>query len=470
MKYLLLCVLILLGFSSCKKTDKAENTSAFKKQLTNGNLNLTLRGDEILSYATSTRYPADTLPSLYKRSGFVHPLKTLGGVVLTDDFPVGHTHQHGLFTAWTSTTFRGEQIDFWNQLKNVGIVKHKDLKITLTEDSFSTKLEYIAIIEGDSIVALHEEWDVKVSEREDHYIIDWEITQRGNGTDSLTLNKYHYGGPAFRGSGEWNVKNNFDSICYFITNENLNHIDGNHTRPLWASMYGIVNGKMGGVGIIQSKENIRYPQFIRVHPTMPYFCFIPTVEEPFVIGPFDMIKANYRLVIFDGEVNSETMNKEMMDFNSRFETRSYLFDAITDIASTTLRGFAPTYIDEQRDAIAIDATKYKNQFGASSYIFEGESGNYDLKLRALAELDGESKYRIAINDKLLEGIRTNPRIFGTDESDYMPAFHRWQSVNISEGDVIRIESSAETNGKVPEGDITAYSRGRFTSLRLNKVD
>lgn len=202
---------------------------------------------------------------------------------------------------------------------------------------------------------------------------------------------------------------------------------------------------------------------------MPYYCFIPTVEEPYAIGPVDIVTTNFRLVVFDGVVNPEIMNEEMEDFNSRFESKSYTYNAIKDYESIELNGFVKPYIDEQRGAIAIDASKYKGEFTATSYVFEGVAGIYNLKLRALAELDGESNYRIAINNKLLDGTKTNPVIHGTNSEDYTPAFHVWEDISLTSGDKIRIESSSETNGKIPEGDITAYSRGRFTSFRLDKV-
>ena len=468
LRIVLLVVFVIL-LVSCKD-QKALEVDVFNKGNTDGSYNVKLDDKLLMSYAVDTRYPHDTLPQYYKRSGFIHPLKTLNGVTITDGFPVGHTHQHGLFSAWTKSTFRGKVTDFWNQAKEEAIVKHRKINPSANNNEFSSSLEYIVLIEGDSVVALTEDWDMSLISRDDYYIVDWQITQSGNGSDTLLLNKYHYGGPAFRGSGEWNIPNNFDSICYFTTNEGLNHIEANHTRPLWASMYGKIGSSMAGIGIIQAKENIRYPQFIRIHPSMPYYCFIPTVEEPYAIGPHDKVISNYRLVVFDGEVNSEIMNQEMEDFNSRFETRSYTLNAIADHESIELRGFVKPYIDKQRKAIAIDATKYKGQYAAASYTFDGEAGNYNLKLRALAELDGESNYRIAINNKLLDGIKTNPVIHGTDNEDYTPALHVWKDISLESGDEIRVESSSETNGKIPEGDITAYSRGRFTSVRLDKVD
>lgn len=67
--------------------------------------------------------------------------------------------------------------------------------------------------------------------------------------------------------------------------------------------------------ISKHKSNLRYPQFIRVHPVMPYFCFIPTVEEAYAIGPNDKMKTKLRLVVFDSKVDNSIMNKEFEDFN-----------------------------------------------------------------------------------------------------------------------------------------------------------
>lgn len=246
-------VLLVSLFWVCKE-QKILEIDMFSNEEIDGSYNVKLDDKLLMSYAVDTKYPHDTLPQYYKRSGFIHPLKTLNGVTITDGFPVGHTHQHGLFTAWTQTTFRGKVTDFWNQAKEDAIIKHRSINPSTDNNQFSSSIEYIVLSEGDSIVALKEDWEMSVTKRDEYYIVDWKITQSGNGSDTLILNKYHYGGPAFRGSGEWNIPNNYDSICYFTTNEGLNHVDANHTRPLWASMYGKIGDATAGIGIIQGKK------------------------------------------------------------------------------------------------------------------------------------------------------------------------------------------------------------------------
>lgn len=78
-------------------------------------------GEKLLfSYNYATVYPVSGVDSVYKRSGFIHPLKTLGGEVMTNCSPADHYHHFGLWYAWTKTTFEGNEIDFWNLHKNKG--------------------------------------------------------------------------------------------------------------------------------------------------------------------------------------------------------------------------------------------------------------------------------------------------------------------------------------------------------------
>ncbi|MEM7313500.1 MAG: DUF6807 family protein, partial [Planctomycetota bacterium] len=51
--------------------------------------------------------------------------------------------------------------------------------------------------------------------------------------------------------------------------------------------------------------NARSPQHVRLHPKMPYFCFLPMVENDLEIKPDDPFVSRYRFVAFDGELDRE---------------------------------------------------------------------------------------------------------------------------------------------------------------------
>lgn len=140
----------------------------------------------------------------------------------------------------------------------------------------------------------------------------------------------------------------------------------------------------------------------------------------------------------------------------------------TDFKELNLKvdGFKPAYRDKWRPAIGINAGRFKGEFAAASFKFGKKTGSYTIKLNTLSELDGESRYRISINGTRLKKTFSNPRIFGKGLKDYRPASHIWKNVLVNKGDEIRIEFSSETNKKIPEGNSTAYSRGRWTSIEF----
>ncbi len=149
------------------------------------------------------------------------------------------------------------------------------------------------------------------------------------------------------------------------------------------------------------------------------------------------------------------------------EKGAYSLKAIGDFEPVSKDGLGEVYSDKNRDAIAINAAKVelRNLFSAAETTFTGKSGTYDVTLKTLTETDGESIYRVRLNDQQV-GRYVNP----ATTIDYSPSYGTWRSVEIKKGDRISVESKPHTNGKIPEGDGTAWSRGRWTSLTLNPSD
>jgi hypothetical protein len=55
-----------------------------------------------------------SLNGKYERAHYVHPLFTLKGNVLTEDFPEDHPHHHGIFSAWHQVWVNGTRVaDSW---------------------------------------------------------------------------------------------------------------------------------------------------------------------------------------------------------------------------------------------------------------------------------------------------------------------------------------------------------------------
>jgi Methane oxygenase PmoA len=244
--------------------------------------------------------PADS-PSYYKRSGFIHPVYTPKGKIVTDAFPSNHAHQHALFHAWTHTTFKGRHVDFWNQHKKEGTVGNAKLISTKEGPVYSemvTKQEYISLAHG---VILSEYWTIRIYNTQEQQIFDISVRQENITNDTLHLLKYIYGGMAFRGSAHWDRfnKKEFEANWSVLTSEGLKDSLANNSVAKWVTVSGPVEGVMSSSTVIGHPSNFRYPQTIRVHPEMPYWVFSPVIDQGFSIGPGATYTARYRYLITD---------------------------------------------------------------------------------------------------------------------------------------------------------------------------
>ncbi|MFC2111626.1 discoidin domain-containing protein [Bacteroidota bacterium] len=141
-----------------------------------------------------------------------------------------------------------------------------------------------------------------------------------------------------------------------------------------------------------------------------------------------------------------------------------VYSSYNDFPEYTFSGFVPAYKDEGNNCLAINAVNYKDQYAAARTSFNGEYGMYRAILKTLTETDGESSYRLKINGQLLGEVQ-NPET----STDYLPAEFSWDNIEMFPGDVVQVEFNTHTNGKIPEGDTTAYSRGRWVSIAFQPL-
>ena len=275
------------------------------------------QGDRpILQYNTTPTAEAAEHEAYYRRSGYIHPLFSPSGRIVTGDYSPDHKHQHGLFFAWTKSQFRGAPQEFWNEHKRLGKVEYAGGFESAPSDrppGFTTKHRFISLTQktGDRPTpVLLETWQVSLPEHStEAFVIDLTSTQRCGTDDPLTIEKYHYGGMAIRGNNAWVAEG-----CVMLTSEGDDRLSGNHTRPRWVVMSGEVDGETCGVAVLEHPENFRAPQWVRLHPKMPYFVFGPMIEEAFTIEPGQDYRSRYRYVTFDGAPNLDEIETLWQDF------------------------------------------------------------------------------------------------------------------------------------------------------------
>jgi len=124
-----------------------------------------------------------------------------------------------------------------------------------------------------------------------------------------------------------------------------------------------------------------------------------------------------------------------------------VLNAIDDFA--LVDGDASFYADTAYGALAIDASVVENRdvFARAETTFADASGQYNIKIMGLAELDGESEYQLLLNGKVI-GKATNPSVL----IDYTPIAHRVLGVGLVPGDILAVQAKAASNDLIPEGD------------------
>ena len=129
-------------------------------------------------------------------------------------------------------------------------------------------------------------------------------------------------------------------------------------------------------------------------------------------------------------------------------------------------GFSDASIDRKLDQFVLQIAD-RDAWAAAQYVYKGTDGEARFVLNTMQEIDGESKYRVRINGRLI-GEVTNDRIYNTGTIEYSTQSHiiNEEPVQLNTGDVIQVEFNNTTNGLVPEGGLTATSRGRWLSLEL----
>ncbi len=316
----------------CRETDDA--------------ITVTKAGKPMFKYHKSIQQPPKGIDKLFQRSGYIHPLRTPSGRIVTGDFAPDHPHQHGIFLAWVNTRFDGRNIDFWNQKKKTGRISH--VKVHAVNNSkqktgFTVELVHEDISNPKAPAkVLREQWDVDVHARGFNFsVIDLRSRQTCIAKTPLKLQKHHYGGVGIRGSSQWFNSNAETALAKwkqenankkksdfsappdatvmghgFLTSQGLERHNGNHTKAKWVAMYGRVDGKWAGIAVLCHPDNFRAPQHVRLHPSKPYFSYVPVVPGDFQIKPNETYETRLRIIAFDGKPDVALLNKEWADFSN----------------------------------------------------------------------------------------------------------------------------------------------------------
>lgn len=264
----------------------------------------------VLNYNYKHIPAPDSLDPLYGRSAHIHPIWTPDGKIVSDEFPPDHAHQSGQFLAYTKAKFEGRATNFWEIKSKKGRVRFRKLISKQAGPVFAelkVEQEHVDLTGPEEKPALMEVWTIRVWNRPEQEPDFWiyDITSEARcGTDSsLTLPKYHYGGMAIRGGRGWSKEN-----CRFLTSNGKTRANGNHDRSRWCDISGTTDKKDGwsGFTILSHPANFRFPEPVRIHPSMPYMVFTPSALGDWKIEPGQPNISRYRFLVHDGQTHPIT--------------------------------------------------------------------------------------------------------------------------------------------------------------------
>ena len=259
--------------------------------------------------------PKDTDPA-FARSGFIHPLRTPSGTLVTEQFPADHPHQDGVFLAYTKTEFEGRTPNFWDLLAGNGRVRSSGVHRARGGPVFGeivVEQEHVDTSGPAEKVALREFWTIRFWNQANpdagFFLCDVTSELRCASDSPVRLLEHHYGGMAIRGAHEWDHKH-----AIIVTSKGQDRVAGNHTRPRWCDLGGPVGDRTAGVAFLTHPSNFRYPEPLRIHPNMPYMVYTPSFLGDWMIAPGKLHISRYRFIIHDGELPSETADRVWHDF------------------------------------------------------------------------------------------------------------------------------------------------------------
>lgn len=310
---------------SLRKQNRSLNNNAVKVQVvdSDGNLVVKIGSRNILQYNFNEAPLPEGVSEMYNRAGYIHPLWSPKGEVLTRIQPPDHYHHLGIWNPWTHTEFKGKVIDFWNLIKGEGTVKPAAIISTTSNDVFGgfrvlhNHIDLNGMTPSGAEVAMKEEMDVRVwNIGEKAWLVDFTSTMNCATDSALKIIEYRYQGFGFRATEKWN-----DKTATLLTSEGKNKEDGNATRARWCNVNGVSDFGTSGVLFITHPSNYNYPEPIRIWPDGTnmgkenvFFNFNPAMDRDWVLRPGNDYQLRYRMFVYDGKMDEKRAESLWADF------------------------------------------------------------------------------------------------------------------------------------------------------------
>jgi hypothetical protein len=269
-------------------------------------------GKQVLQYEGQTRGVDPKIPSSFVRGGFIHPLMSPSGAVVTEAFPVAQPRYTGLFSFWQHVEAKGQKVDFWDRPTETGRITTESLGPVWSgpvHGGFEARQIYLGVKQPfNGLTLLHEAWRVSVyASGPSYFMFDLESDHTTPTDVPVKILKSIQGGIGVYGRSEW-----FEKGIQRLTSDGA----PDAPRARWAYVGGAVNGKQSGVAVLSHPANVGAPQAIwrGFLPNQPFLDFVPNADKDITIDPGHPYSAKYRFVTLDGKPDPKLLERLWRDF------------------------------------------------------------------------------------------------------------------------------------------------------------
>jgi len=272
------------------------------------------QGKKVLFYQQRPR----SLDGKYERAGYLHPLYSLNGKILTEDFPEDHPFHRGIFWAWHQIVLDNKQIaDGWISENiswkpvEVKIKKRKEKVILQSTMTWNVKLG-----QNNSKDIVKENTKITVHKSIERYrAIDFDIHLLVM-TDSLKLG----GSDDAKGYGGFCLRLKLPNDISFVSHDTvITPMETAVTAGPWMNFTGSFDGELmpkTGVAVFCGQPAGGQQSWIlRKKASMQN---IPYPGRTPVTLPKKGLKLSYRIIIHDGKLDSNDLEKLYKEYSRRF--------------------------------------------------------------------------------------------------------------------------------------------------------
>jgi hypothetical protein len=293
-----------------------KRSASMSTKSSDGNLTLYTDDKPVLSYRFRTMYPPEGVNPLFERSGFIHPVWSPQGEMLSRVQPPDHYHHYGIWGPWTLTHIGERKVDFWNPADGEGTVRFAGFLSEVSGDVFAGFKALQQHIDfggkGCDQIAINEILDVRVwNNSRGVWVIDYTTSLNTPLENGILFDAYRYGGGiGFRATERWNREN-----CTVLTSEGRSRADADGSSARWCIVEGESESREGRSGILflSHPANRAHPEPMRVWPLDGnggrgdlFFEFTPIRHKSWELKRGSDYTLKYRMIVFDGKIDPRT--------------------------------------------------------------------------------------------------------------------------------------------------------------------